>query len=35
MNPEKVNKDEGDRNAFIYACENNGIEILRMMIDEF
>ena len=35
VNPEKVNKDDGNRNAFIYACENQKIEMLRMMIDLF
>ena len=28
-----INKDDGDRNAFIYACENNRLEMLAMMIN--
>ena len=35
MNPEKANKNDGNKNAFIYACENERIEMLRMMIDVF
>ena len=29
------NKDDGNKNAFIYACENKRIEMLRIMIDVF
>ena len=30
-----TNKNEGNKNAFIYACENERIEMLAMMIDVF
>ena len=30
-----INKDNKNRNAFIYACENERLEMLRMMIDIF
>ena len=29
------NKEDGNKNAFIYACENERVEMLRMMIDVF
>ena len=29
------NKDDGNRNLFIYACENNRVEILKMIITMF
>ena len=35
IDPEKINKNDGGRNAFIYACENKRMEILGMMIDIF
>ena len=35
VDPEKINKNDEDRNAFIYACENKRVEMLRMMIDVF
>ena len=30
-----INKEDKNKNAFIYACENKRIEMLRMMIDIF
>ena len=30
-----INKNDGNKNAFIYACENREIEMLAMMIDLF
>ena len=30
-----TNKDDKNKNAFIYACEWKRIEMLRMMIDVF
>ena len=30
-----INKNDGNRNAFIYACENERTETIRMMIDVF
>ena len=30
-----INKEDDNTNAFIYACENKRIEMLRMMIDVF
>ena len=30
-----INKDDKNKNAFIYACENERVEMLRMMIDVF
>ena len=36
VNPEKVNYYDGkNKNAFIYACENKRVEMLKMMIDVF
>ena len=35
VDPEMINKADGNRNAFIYACENNRSEMLRMMIEVF
>ena len=35
IDPEMINKDDKNRNAFIYACENNRLETLRMMIEVF
>ena len=35
VNPEKIDKNDGNRNAFIYGCENERVEMLRMMIDVF
>ena len=29
------NIDDKNKNAFIYACENKKVEMLRMMIDTF
>ena len=29
------NKDDKNKNAFIYACEKKRVEMLRMMIDVF
>ena len=30
-----INKEDKNKNAFIYACENERVEMLRMMIDVF
>ena len=30
-----INKYDKNRNAYIYACENERVEMLRMMIDIF
>ena len=30
-----INRNDYNRNAFIYACENERVEMLRMMIDIF
>ena len=30
-----INKEDENKNAFIYACENERVEMLRMMIDIF
>ena len=30
-----TNKEDGNRNAFIYACEKKRVEVLAMMIDIF
>ena len=30
-----INKEDENRNAFLYACENERVEMLRMMIDIF
>ena len=30
-----INENDENKNAFIYACENERIEMLRMMIDVF
>ena len=30
-----INKEDGNKNAFIYACENERVEMLRIMIDIF
>ena len=30
-----INKNGKNKNAFIYACENERVEMLRMMIDVF
>ena len=35
IDPEKENKDEGERNACIYACEKNYVDMLQMLIDNF
>lgn len=35
VDPEKVNKNNGNKNALIYACENKKLELLKMMIDTF
>ena len=35
IDPEKENKDEDERNAYIYACENNYVDMLQMLIDNF
>ena len=34
MNPETTIDDDDD-NAFIYACENKRVDMLKMMIDAF
>ena len=34
MNPETTIDDDDD-NAFIYACENKRVDLLKMMIDAF
>ena len=30
-----TNKEDENKNAFIYACQNKRVEMLRMMIDVF
>ena len=35
IDPEIKNKGDENKNAFIYGCENEKIEFLRMMIDVF
>ena len=35
VDPDMINKDDENRNAFIYACENKRVEMLRMLIDVF
>ena len=30
-----INKNDKNKNAFIYACEEKRVEMLRMMIDIF
>ena len=35
VDPEMTNKEDGNKNAFIYACENERIEMLKMMIHDF
>ena len=35
INSEKIDHYCGDKNAFMYACENERIELLKMMTDVF
>ena len=35
VDPEKTNVEDDNKNAFIYACENRRVELLRMMIENF
>ena len=30
-----INKYDGNKNAFIYSCENRRVEMLAMMIENF
>ena len=30
-----INKDDGNKNGFIYGCENRRVEMLKMMIEMF
>ena len=35
VDPEQVNLNDKNRNAFFYACENNHKEMLQTLIDYF
>ena len=35
IDPQKINEKDGNRNAFIYACENNYLDILKILAIHF
>ena len=35
VDPRMINKYDGNKNAFIYSCENRRVEMLAMMIENF
>ena len=35
VDPKKFNEHDNNKNAFIYACQENRVEMLRMLIDVF
>ena len=35
IDPEKENEEDDEKNACIYACENNYVDMLQMLIDSF